>query len=140
VVADRWIQTLSLAVANAIRSPHRSGAKYTSGARCKQKTSGCCADRAGCLFRRSIRICSSSLEITLWQTRDRGRSLEKISPDLSRPNYELPASIGKYKEDATKQAHRRGVIYTLRVTLDTNRIWCGTDDGLIHLTTDGGKT
>jgi photosystem II stability/assembly factor-like uncharacterized protein len=78
---------------------------------------------------------------TLWQTRDRGDHWEKISPDLSRPNYELPASIGKYKEDARKQAHRRGVIYTVAPSpLDANRIWCGTDDGLIHLTTDGGKT
>jgi len=78
---------------------------------------------------------------TLWQTRDRGDHWEKISPDLSRPNYELPASIGKYKEDATKQAHRRGVIYTVAPSpLDANRIWCGTDDGLIHLTTDAGKT
>ena len=78
---------------------------------------------------------------TLWQTRDRGDHWEKISPDLSRPNYELPASIGKYKEDATKQAHRRGVIYAVAPSpLDANRIWCGTDDGLIHLATDGGKT
>ena len=78
---------------------------------------------------------------TLWQTRDRGDHWEKISPDLSRPNYELPVSIGKYKEDATKQAHRRGVIYTVAPSpLDANRIWCGTDDGLIHLTTDAGKT
>jgi len=78
---------------------------------------------------------------TLWQTRDRGDHWEKISPDLSRPNYELPASIGKYKEDATKQAHRRGVIYTVAPSpLDANRIWCGTDDGLIHVATDGGKT
>jgi photosystem II stability/assembly factor-like uncharacterized protein len=78
---------------------------------------------------------------TLWQTRDRGDHWEKISPDLSRPNYELPASIGKYKEDATKQAHRRGMIYTVAPSpLDAKRIWCGTDDGLIHLTTDGGKT
>ena len=78
---------------------------------------------------------------TLWQTRDRGDHWEKISPDLSRPNYDLPASIGKYKEDATKQAHRRGVIYTVAPSpLDASRLWCGTDDGLIHLTTDGGKT
>jgi photosystem II stability/assembly factor-like uncharacterized protein len=78
---------------------------------------------------------------TLWQTRDRGDHWEKISPDLSRPNYELPASIGKYKKDATKQAYRRGVIYTVAPSpLDANRIWCGTDDGLIHLTTDSGKT
>jgi photosystem II stability/assembly factor-like uncharacterized protein len=78
---------------------------------------------------------------TLWQTRDRGDRWEKISPDLSRPNYDLPACIGKYKDDATKQAHRRGVIYTVAPSpLDANRIWCGTDDGLIHLTTDAGKT
>jgi photosystem II stability/assembly factor-like uncharacterized protein len=78
---------------------------------------------------------------TLWQTRDRGDHWEKISPDLSRPNYDLPATTGKYKEDAAKQAHRRGVIYTVAPSpLDANRIWCGTDDGLIHLTTDGGKT
>src|SRR5881394_3188241 len=77
----------------------------------------------------------------LWQTRDRGDHWEKISPDLSRPNYELPANIGKYKEDATKQARRRGVIYTVAPSpLDANRIWCGTDDGLVHLTSDGGKT
>ncbi len=78
---------------------------------------------------------------TLWQTRDRGDHWEKISPDLSRPNYDLPSSIGKYKEDGAKQAHRRGVIYTVAPSpLDANRIWCGTDDGLIHLTTDAGKT
>ena len=78
---------------------------------------------------------------TLWKTRDQGVHWEKISPDLSRPQYDLPASIGKYKADATKQAHRRGVIYTVAPSpLDVNRIWCGTDDGLIHLTTDGGRT
>jgi photosystem II stability/assembly factor-like uncharacterized protein len=78
---------------------------------------------------------------TLWRTRDDGDHWEKISPDLSRPQYDLPPSIGKYKADATKQAHRRGVIYTVAPSpLDANRIWCGTDDGLIHLTTDGGKT
>jgi photosystem II stability/assembly factor-like uncharacterized protein len=78
---------------------------------------------------------------TLWRTRDRGDHWEKISQDLSRPNYDLPSSIGKYKDDATKQAHRRGVIYTVAPSpIDANKIWCGTDDGLIHLTNDGGKT
>src|SRR5207249_10090208 len=78
---------------------------------------------------------------TLWQTRDRGDHWEKISPHLTRPNYERPASVGKYKDDATKQAHRRGVIYTIAPSpLDAKLIWSGTDDGLIHLTTDGGQT
>ena len=78
---------------------------------------------------------------TLWQTRDRGDHWEKISPDLSREKYDLPACIGKYNQDATKQARRRGVIYAVAPSpLEQNRIWCGTDDGLIHLTTDSGKS
>ena len=36
---------------------------------------------------------------------------------------------------------RRGVIYTVAPSYkDINTIWCGTDDGLIHVTKDGGKT
>src|SRR5438477_5999685 len=78
---------------------------------------------------------------TLWQTRDGGRNWQQISPDLTRKTYELPASIGKYRADPTAAAKQRGVIYTVAPSpLDVNRIWCGTDDGLIHLTTNGGKT
>ena len=36
---------------------------------------------------------------------------------------------------------RRGVIYSLGPSpLDINTIWAGTDDGLIHITRDGGKS
>ena len=36
---------------------------------------------------------------------------------------------------------RRGVIYTVAPSYkDVNTIWAGTDDGLIHVTRDGGKT
>ena len=78
---------------------------------------------------------------TLWQTRDRGEHWEKISADLSREKYDLPACVGKYQEDATKQAGRRGVIYTVAPSpFEPTRIWAGTDDGLIHLSSDGGKT
>jgi photosystem II stability/assembly factor-like uncharacterized protein len=77
----------------------------------------------------------------LWQTRDGGRNWQQISPDLTRKTYELPASIGKYRADPTAAVRQRGVIYTVAPSpLDVNRIWCGTDDGLIHLTTNGGKT
>ena len=78
---------------------------------------------------------------TLWETRDRGNHWEKISPDLSRATFDLPASIGKYKSDRAAQPKQRGVIYAVAPSpLDANRIWCGTDDGLIHLTNDAGKT
>jgi photosystem II stability/assembly factor-like uncharacterized protein len=77
---------------------------------------------------------------TLWQTRDGGRNWKQISPDLTRKTYELPASIGKYRNEPTAAAKQRGVIYAVAPSpLDVNRIWCGTDDGLIHLTTNGGK-
>ncbi len=78
---------------------------------------------------------------TLWQTRDRGENWTQISPDLTRQTYELPASIGKYSNEPTADVKPRGVIYTVAPSpLDVKRIWAGTDDGLIHLTTDGGKT
>jgi photosystem II stability/assembly factor-like uncharacterized protein len=78
---------------------------------------------------------------TLWQTRDGGRNWKQISPDFTRKTYELPASIGKYRNDPTAQAKQRGVIYAVAPSpMDVNRIWCGTDDGLIQLTTNGGKT
>jgi photosystem II stability/assembly factor-like uncharacterized protein len=77
---------------------------------------------------------------TLWQTRDGGRNWKQISPDLTRKTYDLPASIGKYRNEPTAEAKQRGVIYTVAPSpLDVNRIWCGTDDGLIQLTTNGGK-
>ncbi|HUR82579.1 MAG TPA: glycoside hydrolase, partial [Thermoanaerobaculia bacterium] len=78
---------------------------------------------------------------TLWKTTNGGRAWTEISPDLSRKTFELPASVGKYKSDEAAAVKQRGVIYAIAPSpLDVNRIWAGTDDGLIHLTTDGGKT
>jgi photosystem II stability/assembly factor-like uncharacterized protein len=76
---------------------------------------------------------------TLWKTRDGGQSWEQISPDLTRKTFDVPAGVGKYRSQPTAQPTQRGVIYTVAPSpLDINRIWAGTDDGLIHLTTDGG--
>jgi photosystem II stability/assembly factor-like uncharacterized protein len=76
---------------------------------------------------------------TLWKTRDGGRNWQQISPDLTRKTFELPVTIGKYRTQPTAQPTQRGVIYSLGPSpLDIKRIWAGTDDGLVHLTTDGG--
>ncbi len=78
---------------------------------------------------------------TLWKTRDGGRNWEQISPDLSRKTFEVPETIGKFRSQPTAQPTQRGVIYAVAPSpLDINLIWAGTDDGLIHRTTDGGKT
>src|SRR5437660_1615064 len=77
---------------------------------------------------------------TLWKTKDGGRNWEQISPDLTRKTFEVPESIGKYRSQPTAQPTQRGVIYAVAPSpLDINRIWAGTDDGLIHVTVDGGQ-
>ena len=77
---------------------------------------------------------------TLWQTSDGGQHWTQISPDLTRKTFELPANIGKYRSQPTAEPRQRGVIYAVAPSpLEKNRIWAGTDDGLIQLTTDGGK-
>jgi photosystem II stability/assembly factor-like uncharacterized protein len=78
---------------------------------------------------------------TLWQTTSGGRNWQEISPDLTRKTFEVPASVGKFRDQPTAQPRQRGVIYTVAPSpLDGNRIWTGTDDGLIELTTDAGKS
>jgi photosystem II stability/assembly factor-like uncharacterized protein len=76
---------------------------------------------------------------TLWKTRNGGRSWTQISPDLTRESWDVPASVGKYKGEPSAEPSRRGVIYTVAPSyVDGKVIWAGTDDGLIHVTTDGG--
>jgi photosystem II stability/assembly factor-like uncharacterized protein len=76
---------------------------------------------------------------TLWKTKDGGRNWEQISPDLTRKTFEVSETVGKFRSQPTAQPTQRGVIYAVAPSpLDVNLIWVGTDDGLIHRTTDGG--
>ncbi len=76
----------------------------------------------------------------LFKTTNGGHSWEEISPDLTRATWDIPASVGIYTTDALKTMPRRGVIYTVAPSpKDINTIWCGTDDGYIQITKDGGK-
>jgi photosystem II stability/assembly factor-like uncharacterized protein len=78
---------------------------------------------------------------TLWKTSSGGNSWQEISKDLTRKTWEIPASVGKYSDQPAAKPTQRGVIYTIAPSpLDVNRIWVGTDDGLIHTTADGGAT
>ena len=76
---------------------------------------------------------------TLWLTRDGGKQWKQISPDLTRESYALPSTLDTYKDSPTATTIRRGVIYALGLSpLNIERIWAGTDDGLIWTTDDGG--
>lgn len=77
----------------------------------------------------------------LLRTRDGGAHWDVISPDLSREQPEVPECIGKYRTQEMANMKRRGVIYTVAPShKDASVIWCGTDDGSIHRTADGGAT
>jgi hypothetical protein len=75
----------------------------------------------------------------LWKTVDGGRTWKRVSPDLTRTSWTPPKSIGKYSNEKSAQSRQLGVIYTIGPSYrDIDRIWVGTDDGLIHTTADGG--
>ena len=77
----------------------------------------------------------------LWKTTTGGRSWEQISPDLTRRDSIVPANVGRYASSAAARARHPGVIYTIAPSpIATDRIWVGSDDGLIHVTSDGGQT
>jgi photosystem II stability/assembly factor-like uncharacterized protein len=77
----------------------------------------------------------------LFQTRNGGHDWKIISPDLTREKPEVPASVGVYASPELAQMPRRGVIYTVAPSYrDAGVIWAGTDDGLIQITRNGGKT
>jgi photosystem II stability/assembly factor-like uncharacterized protein len=75
----------------------------------------------------------------LWKTSNGGESWETVSPDLTREDPGTPPSLGHLADKDT--AKHRGVIYSIAPSSrDAAAIWVGTDDGLIHVTRDGGKT
>jgi photosystem II stability/assembly factor-like uncharacterized protein len=77
----------------------------------------------------------------LFKTLSAGKSWEVISPDLSRESYETPPNLGVFAASDREKGKHRGVIYAVAPSFkDANTIWAGTDDGLIHITRDAGKT
>jgi len=76
----------------------------------------------------------------LFATRDGGNSWQTISPDLTREDPGVPATLGPFVESDPAKGKHRGVIYSIAPSpKDANLIWIGTDDGLIQVTHDAGK-
>jgi len=77
------------------------------------------------------------------RTRDLGKTWQKISPDLTRLNPALPANLDAVtaKDIDQQMTDRFGVVYSIGPSpINAETIWAGTDDGLIHVTKDDGKT
>ncbi|HEX5164361.1 MAG TPA: glycosyl hydrolase, partial [Thermomicrobiales bacterium] len=70
-----------------------------------------------------------------------GRQWDVISPDLTRGDPEtLHASGGLITKD-NSGAEVYATIFTIAPSpLDANVVWAGSDDGLVHVTRDGGTT
>ena len=78
----------------------------------------------------------------IFRTLNGGRSWQEISPDLTRKDPGVPPNLDPTTAaDANGRNPRRGVVYAIAPSpLNAAEIWAGTDDGLIDLTRDGGKT
>ena len=78
---------------------------------------------------------------TLWTTLNGGAGWTRISGDLTRTDSVVPPAVGKYAGERAATARHPGVIYTVAPSSRSpDVLWAGSDDGLIHVTTDAGKT
>lgn len=76
----------------------------------------------------------------VWKTTNEGQSWEQISPDLT---YNDTATLGVSGGVITRDMNGPeiyGTVFALAPSYhDVNIIWAGSDDGLVHITKDGGK-
>lgn len=77
----------------------------------------------------------------VWTTTSEGQSWEKISPDLT---YADPQTMGESGGEVTLDMsgpELYATIYALAPSYhDVNTIWAGSDDGLVHITRNQGKS
>ena len=75
----------------------------------------------------------------LYKTTDDGHSWTAISPDLTRNDKsKQQASGGPITKDITSVEYYDTIFAIAESPLSKGMIWVGSDDGLIHLTRDGG--
>lgn len=77
----------------------------------------------------------------IWKTADGGQNWQAISGDLSRHDPKTMQESGGPITHDMNSPEIYGTIFSLGPgKTDVNIIWAGSDDGIVHLTRDGGKT
>ncbi len=79
----------------------------------------------------------------LFRSNDDGRNWERISPDLTSNNkakQQQAENSGGITGDNTSAENHCTIFTVTQDPKNENRIWVGTDDGNLQLTTDGGKS
>jgi photosystem II stability/assembly factor-like uncharacterized protein len=77
----------------------------------------------------------------LFRSTDEGMSWEAISPDLTRNDpSKLEASGGPINKDTTGAEHYCTIFAFAESPHEAGVFWAGTDDGLTHLSRNGGQT
>jgi photosystem II stability/assembly factor-like uncharacterized protein len=77
----------------------------------------------------------------IFRSRDGGATWQAISGDLTRPDPGTPATLDAVTAADAETAEPRGVVYALAPSpLRADLLWAGTDDGLVKVTDDGGRT
>ncbi len=77
----------------------------------------------------------------LLRTRDLGRTWEEVSPDLTRNEKDKQGKGGgPYTNEAVGAENYGTLSYVAESPQDKGTIWAGSDDGLVHVTRDFGKT
>ena len=76
----------------------------------------------------------------LLRTRDRGLTWEEVSPDLTRnQDHKQGKGGGPYTVEAVGAENYGTISYVAESPHEKGVIWTGSDDGLVHITKDGGK-
>lgn len=77
----------------------------------------------------------------LFRSKDKGYTWEEISPDLTtNDKSKQKSSGGEIYQDNTAAEFHCTIIAISESPVKKDVIWCGTDDGNVQLTQDGGKT
>jgi photosystem II stability/assembly factor-like uncharacterized protein len=77
----------------------------------------------------------------LWRSTNGGSSWERISEDLTRNDKtKMGPSGGPITKDNTSVEYYGTIFAVAESTLEPGVIWAGSDDGLVHVTRDGGKS